>query len=302
MARIRYIKPEFYSDTKLSDLSIVARYFYIGLFCQLDLNGICEDDPKLLKREIFPYDDEITSAKVAQLINELVEKGRLKKLSYDGKDYLFCPKFSKHQNFHKGEKGKHAIPFELLDMTVKIPAPVQHGASTVQAPVQHGASTTGTGTGTGTGTETGIETETVFCAVENVSTQTDHAKVLQLQTQTKPQSFDFEAIYQAYPKRNGNQGKGEGIALLTKRIKTQEQYAELKRGVENYCLHAERTGKYATEFVKQFVTFVRQNLYLEWVNPPDVQQYQRKEQNVAEHNLATYHEWKERQIAGGYGA
>jgi len=125
MARTRSIKPEFYSDTLLADLSITCRYFYIGLFCQLDRQGVTVDDAKLLKREVFPYDDSVTVDAVRNLVDELVNSGRLRKFSHHGRAYLFCPTFKKHQHFHKEEKARYDIPTELLS------APCEHGVSTV---------------------------------------------------------------------------------------------------------------------------------------------------------------------------
>lgn len=148
MARIRYVKPEFFSDTTLAEVSIQARLLYIGLFCQLDRNGVGEDNAKLLKREVFPYDDGVSTMLVNNLLNELVSVGRVFRFEYENKKLLYCPTFYKHQNFHRDERPKYPLKQET------ILALCQHNAETVQASFQTPASTTGTGT------ETGIETET----------------------------------------------------------------------------------------------------------------------------------------------
>jgi len=126
VARIRYIKPEFFSDTQVADLSVLARLLYIGLWCHLDRQGVCEDDMKLLKREIFPYDDDITTQKIELLIDELISSKRLYRFSYGGKNLLFCPYLEKHQKFHPKENHKYMIPadvlFSLLQATGEQPA------------------------------------------------------------------------------------------------------------------------------------------------------------------------------------
>jgi hypothetical protein len=170
MARIRYLKPEFFEDTRLADLSRDIRLFYAGLWCQLDRLGITENEPKILKKQIFPYDDDITASRVAEMIEELIRIGRLIRIEDRDKSYLYCPSFTRHQNFHVGEKPKHGhlVPkLAELSLAGKKPdpapnatAPVQHGASTVQAPFDDRASTTGIGIGTETEIETGIETGT----------------------------------------------------------------------------------------------------------------------------------------------
>lgn len=160
MARIRYIKPEFYSDTTLSEVSIYARYFYAGLFCQMDRQGVCEADPKLLKREIFPYDDDITQAKVEQLIDELGAAGRLIRFEDGRKRYLYCPKLPEHQNFHKEEKIKYPFTPDYLRQLLEphhpdtVPALGKPGANPVPRMINAGASTTETETETEIGTET----------------------------------------------------------------------------------------------------------------------------------------------------
>lgn len=131
--RIRYIKPTLTEDTDLAEVSIYARYFYSNLWCRTDINGITEDNPKLLKKEIFPYDDEMTSLKVEKIITELVDHGFLEQFACDDKAYLFCPTLAGHQHFHKNEK-----PYYSDNIVAALE---QHRTSTVLAPEQHGAST-----------------------------------------------------------------------------------------------------------------------------------------------------------------
>jgi len=45
MARIRTIKPEFWTDGDMFKLSRDARLFYIGLWNFCDDNGVIEHDP-----------------------------------------------------------------------------------------------------------------------------------------------------------------------------------------------------------------------------------------------------------------
>jgi hypothetical protein len=69
--------------------------------------------------------------------------------------------------------------------------------------------------------------------------------------------FDFEPIYQAYPKRKGSQAKAEGMNQLKKTIKTQEQYDNLKRAVEIYHQLCTEKKDVGTEFVMQFKRFCK---------------------------------------------
>jgi hypothetical protein len=64
-------------------------------------------------------------------VKELLELRRLWLFMHEGKTYLYCPNFKKHQLFHKNERAKYTFSDE------EIAALVKHSASTVQAPYQH---------------------------------------------------------------------------------------------------------------------------------------------------------------------
>lgn len=74
MARMRYIKPEFWTDSRMVQLSIPARLFYIGTwnFALCD-KGHLEDDPLRLKMQVFPADN----VDVVALLDELMAAGRI---------------------------------------------------------------------------------------------------------------------------------------------------------------------------------------------------------------------------------
>jgi hypothetical protein len=55
--RIRSLKPGFFKNETLCELSPWHRLCYEGLWCCADRDGRLEDRPKRLKAEIFPYDD-----------------------------------------------------------------------------------------------------------------------------------------------------------------------------------------------------------------------------------------------------
>ena len=63
MARIRYLKPDFFKDEDIKELSFETRLFYQGLWVQADRDGRGEDRPERLKIEIMPY-DEIDAEKI----------------------------------------------------------------------------------------------------------------------------------------------------------------------------------------------------------------------------------------------
>ena len=112
MARIRTIKPEFFTHEGLAELSPNHRLFFIGLWTQADSEGRLEDRPRRLKVVIFPYDD----LDIDQLLADLVTKGFLTRYEGpDGKRFLQILGFIKHQRPHPKEPAS------------EIPAPPCHG-------------------------------------------------------------------------------------------------------------------------------------------------------------------------------
>jgi hypothetical protein len=94
MARIRSLKPEFWSDVKMIKLSFAARLFYQGLwtFSMCDV-GHLPDDIEQLKMNIFPCDDVDPRA----LLDELVNIGRVVRVvAADGVTYLHVRKLADH--------------------------------------------------------------------------------------------------------------------------------------------------------------------------------------------------------------
>lgn len=72
MARIRTIKPEFWTSEQIMECSPNARLLFIGLWNFCDDAGIHPASAKTLKAEIFPGDD-IPVADVQLLIEELIQ-------------------------------------------------------------------------------------------------------------------------------------------------------------------------------------------------------------------------------------
>ncbi|WP_255631306.1 hypothetical protein [Caballeronia sp. dw_19] len=86
MARIRSIKPEFWTSAQVMDLSIPARLLFIGLWNFCDDAGIHPASEKRLKAEVFPADD-VSVSDVRGLIAELERVGLLTEYAIDNESY-----------------------------------------------------------------------------------------------------------------------------------------------------------------------------------------------------------------------
>lgn len=89
MAKIRGVKPDYWTDEDIVELSIAARLLFIGLWNQACDNGHLEDKSKQIKMRVLPADD----VNVAELLRELAGKGRIRRS--DG--WITIPNFTKHQ-------------------------------------------------------------------------------------------------------------------------------------------------------------------------------------------------------------
>lgn len=87
MARIRTIKPEFWTSEQVMECSPNARLLFIGLWNFADDRGRMALSPKRIKAQVFPSDD-FTSADVRRMIDELTSNGLLRTYVVDDDEYL----------------------------------------------------------------------------------------------------------------------------------------------------------------------------------------------------------------------
>lgn len=86
MARIRTIKPEFWTSEQILNLSIPARLLFIGLWNFCDDGGNHVASERTLKAEVFPSDD-MDSTNVRRMIDELSRQGLIVEYEVLGKSY-----------------------------------------------------------------------------------------------------------------------------------------------------------------------------------------------------------------------
>ena len=111
MARIRTVKPEFWTDEKTGQLSPMAKCLFIGLLNLSDDYGIVEYRPSEWRVKIFPYDSDTTPVVLQKvLMEEILPTGLAILFSMtndeacDAKKYLFISNFDKHQVVNKPSK------------------------------------------------------------------------------------------------------------------------------------------------------------------------------------------------------
>ncbi len=96
MARIRTIKPEFFTSEDIVSLSPLARLLFIASWCEADREGRMAWKPKTFKLRYFPADN----CDIDALARELVACGVI--IPY-GDGLAYIPSFSKHQHLNPRE-------------------------------------------------------------------------------------------------------------------------------------------------------------------------------------------------------
>lgn len=112
MARIRTIKPEFFTSEDIVEMSPFARLLYIALWCEADREGRLAWKPKTFKLRYFPADNIDVDA----LCAEIVERG-LVVLYGDGLAHI--PKFLDHQHINPRESASTLPPPDDASARVK---------------------------------------------------------------------------------------------------------------------------------------------------------------------------------------
>jgi len=142
MARRRIIKPDFFINEELPQVSAHARLLFIALWTLADRRGLLEDRPKRIKLQSFPYENVDVDA----LLGELTAAGFIARYEAEGRRCIHVITFERHQNPHQNEPDSDLPPPpEGLSPMSQVVAPAEQVASP-KSPA-HGQSGSGSGSG-----------------------------------------------------------------------------------------------------------------------------------------------------------
>jgi hypothetical protein len=128
MARIRTVKPSYFSDAKVCKLSVEAELLFVGMWCFTDCEGYLWDDPDQIQLNVFPSRPHI---KVAPLIEELLLSGMVVAHQTTlGRDALWIRKFTEHQRI-KNEPASTIAPL-ITDVSGQIRTRPEHSGNVPQ--------------------------------------------------------------------------------------------------------------------------------------------------------------------------
>lgn len=122
MARIRTIKPEFFTSSDIVGLTPLSRLFYVSLWCEADREGRLKWDERTLKMRYLPADD----CDVSEIAGELVDSGLVVIYEVEGKLYAEIPTFKQHQVINNRES-ESVLPSRVKDASARVKAEGKEG-------------------------------------------------------------------------------------------------------------------------------------------------------------------------------
>jgi len=112
VARIRTIKPEFFTSETLASVPKSARLTFIGLWTYADDNGVALDNFRLIAAALYPLEEDVigTLEDVAEELRTLERIGVIQRYSALGKRLLFVTNWDEHQKISHPAKPRYHRP------------------------------------------------------------------------------------------------------------------------------------------------------------------------------------------------
>lgn len=112
MARIRSIKPDFFTSEKIASLPLSARLLFIGLWTHVDDNGVTVDNERLINAAIWPLEDDPLEAlqRTREDLRRLSTARLIVRYEAAGKALLFISGWDEHQKVSHPAKPRYPRP------------------------------------------------------------------------------------------------------------------------------------------------------------------------------------------------
>jgi hypothetical protein len=252
--RIRTVKPELPSDAKLASVSRDARLTFVLLITQADDEGLVAAAPRQLLGALYPHDDDVTGPMLRGWVDELAAIGVVRwRKTVDGTPVLELTNWSKHQRVDNKSKSHLAATLE--------PDP-ESAANTNQqeeSPPQLAESCGGSRRPAAVrGLDLGPRTLDLGPAQAGGQNGAHGSKPPQRRpsrTSRTDYTPEFEAAWELYPKREGNNPKIAAFTAWRSRLFEGDEPPAMTEGVRRYAAFVRAKGKEGTEWVMQAQTF-----------------------------------------------
>lgn len=254
MARLRTVKPEYWTDERVGEVSVTARLLFIGTWNFADDHGGLDRSAKQLKAQVFPYD----AIDCEPLIQELIGAGLLLEYEVGGKKYLHIKGFRTHQKVEK--PGRPRVPLYEPQLKTQRLLPESSPSSS--------------------GLFSGVESSGVESRKNPTASATPTVlKVSRVRAIEPDWLLDFKL---EYPERAGDQGWRKAQRAASARLAEGHTTAEFIAGAKRYAAHCRTAGKVGTEYVKQAATFLGPDkFFLEPWDPVPTKGEARQNRNIS---------------------
>jgi hypothetical protein len=212
MARIRTIKPDFWTSEQVMDCKPLTRLLFIGLWNFVDDYGRSPVAPRTIRARIFPGDD-ISGADVQDMLNELNSRGLILFYSADDKEYFEITGWAKHQKIDNPSKNNLC------------PAPFAEGSQILARTSE----------------------ESPKIALEGKGE--DRKGKEKIIRAASPSNEDFEEFKKVYPKRAGNYGWKAAERKYLALVKTGVSPQAINTAAKRHAEEMRKLKRLGTEFV-----------------------------------------------------
>jgi hypothetical protein len=110
MARIRTIKPEFWSSPHMARLDLAERLLFIALWNYADDYGRGPANPKELAGFAFPHDEKVDSEETRRMLGGLSDESLIDLYTVSGRSYYAVVNWERHQKVDKRSQPRHPSP------------------------------------------------------------------------------------------------------------------------------------------------------------------------------------------------
>lgn len=211
MARIRTIKPEFFTSPDTAKASIEARLFYIALWCWADDWGIGEANMNALLGFAFPEDDEKTRKEIQSLCKEVANTYGTLFYENNGRYFYAIPSWEDHQRTQRRAQRRNPAP----DDPESQPDKRIHEKHAPSVFTQGSSESTQGNDQEGTGEQGNIGT-----GEQTISNPPEQETITPNNPAPSADASDrFNEFWEAYPKRTGQNPKKPARQKFQKVIK-----------------------------------------------------------------------------------
>lgn len=105
MARIRSVKPTFWTDEKIGMLARDVRLTFLGLISAMaDDHGRLPGVARLVRGAVYPFDEDISTVEVERHLTDLADRHLITRYQVNGAQYIHIRNWLRHQKVEKPSK------------------------------------------------------------------------------------------------------------------------------------------------------------------------------------------------------